>query len=116
MTCKIMGEQFPEYQQWMADEKRKREEHWRKVEQLKDDPQAMMLWAFDKLKELAEDCQSEGEEPTRKSPPTFQVPTAKRPRGDAAGLLSALDRHSGRIGRNDPCPCGSGKKSEKCCL
>jgi preprotein translocase subunit SecA len=25
-------------------------------------------------------------------------------------------RHTGReIGRNDPCPCGSGKKYKKCC-
>ena len=25
--------------------------------------------------------------------------------------------HSGpKIGRNDPCPCGSGKKYKKCCL
>ena len=23
---------------------------------------------------------------------------------------------SGRVGRNDPCPCGSGKKYKKCCL
>lgn len=23
---------------------------------------------------------------------------------------------SGRVGRNDPCPCGSGKKFKKCCL
>lgn len=22
----------------------------------------------------------------------------------------------GKIGRNDPCPCGSGKKYKKCCL
>ena len=26
-------------------------------------------------------------------------------------------RHSAaRVGRNDPCPCGSGKKHKKCCL
>ncbi len=25
-------------------------------------------------------------------------------------------KHSGKIGRNDPCPCGSGKKFKKCCL
>ena len=25
-------------------------------------------------------------------------------------------RHQPRIGRNDPCPCGSGKKFKKCCL
>ncbi|MBI5969565.1 MAG: preprotein translocase subunit SecA [Deltaproteobacteria bacterium] len=24
-------------------------------------------------------------------------------------------RHGGKIGRNDPCPCGSGKKYKKCC-
>jgi uncharacterized protein YecA (UPF0149 family) len=23
---------------------------------------------------------------------------------------------TGRVGRNDPCPCGSGKKYKKCCL
>jgi uncharacterized protein YecA (UPF0149 family) len=22
---------------------------------------------------------------------------------------------SGKVGRNDPCPCGSGKKFKKCC-
>ena len=25
-------------------------------------------------------------------------------------------RRAGKIGRNDPCPCGSGKKYKKCCL
>ena len=25
-------------------------------------------------------------------------------------------RQSAKIGRNDPCPCGSGKKYKKCCL
>ncbi len=25
-------------------------------------------------------------------------------------------RETPRIGRNDPCPCGSGKKYKKCCL
>jgi uncharacterized protein YecA (UPF0149 family) len=24
-------------------------------------------------------------------------------------------REMGKIGRNDPCPCGSGKKFKKCC-
>lgn len=24
--------------------------------------------------------------------------------------------HNKKIGRNDPCPCGSGKKYKKCCL
>lgn len=28
---------------------------------------------------------------------------------------TAQQQHSGKIGRNDPCPCGSGKKFKKCC-
>lgn len=30
--------------------------------------------------------------------------------------VSTVRRESARIGRNDPCPCGSGKKYKKCCL
>ena len=28
---------------------------------------------------------------------------------------SGTDRKPKKIGRNDPCPCGSGKKYKKCC-
>ena len=34
-------------------------------------------------------------------------------------LMEEYDRHQGRahkVGRNDPCPCGSGKKYKKCCM
>jgi len=27
-----------------------------------------------------------------------------------------LRRHPARVGRNDPCPCGSGRKFKKCCM
>ena len=27
-----------------------------------------------------------------------------------------LERESPKVGRNDPCPCGSGKKHKKCCM
>jgi uncharacterized protein len=29
---------------------------------------------------------------------------------------SPVRRHAPKVGRNDPCPCGSGKKYKKCCL
>jgi len=32
-----------------------------------------------------------------------------------AGLPPWSDRASTKVGRNDPCPCGSGKKFKKCC-
>jgi len=32
------------------------------------------------------------------------------------GKVVPFKRHSPKVGRNDPCPCGSGKKYKKCCL
>ena len=34
----------------------------------------------------------------------------------AGGPTKPLVRPGARIGRNDPCPCGSGRKYKKCCL
>ena len=31
-------------------------------------------------------------------------------------LMEPIRRSEPRVGRNDPCPCGSGKKYKKCCL
>ncbi len=33
----------------------------------------------------------------------------------ASGKSKPLKRPGSRIGRNDPCPCGSGRKYKKCC-
>jgi len=38
---------------------------------------------------------------------------ARRPRGEGGG--PAPVRAGPKVGRNDPCPCGSGKKYKKCC-
>ena len=43
-----------------------------------------------------------------------------RPAAEIMGLLAGQARRqaagpSGSIGRNDPCPCGSGQKYKKCC-
>ncbi len=48
--------------------------------------------------------------------------TADLAQGDGMGsakstaTTTAPRRPGGKIGRNDPCPCGSGKKYKKCCL
>jgi hypothetical protein len=36
--------------------------------------------------------------------------------GDHHEMLTPFRRESPKVGRNDPCPCGSGKKHKKCCL
>ena len=35
--------------------------------------------------------------------------------GDSAAKQETVKREGKKIGRNDPCPCGSGKKYKKCC-
>ena len=37
-------------------------------------------------------------------------------RGEGAPVQQPVHRNEPRVGRNDPCPCGSGKKYKKCCL
>lgn len=34
----------------------------------------------------------------------------------AGGKVQPVRRAGSRIGRNDPCPCGSGRKYKKCCM
>jgi preprotein translocase subunit SecA len=54
-------------------------------------------------------------EPERRNPWADAV----EHRGEAAATASstAAPRHAGqKVGRNDPCPCGSGKKYKRCCL
>ena len=35
--------------------------------------------------------------------------------GRAQQKKTTYRRHAKKVGRNDPCPCGSGKKYKKCC-
>ncbi|MFZ2088576.1 MAG: preprotein translocase subunit SecA [Desulfobaccales bacterium] len=55
--------------------------------------------------------------------PHHEVPEEARPaqqqmaysHGDGGDAPKPVERKSGKTGRNDPCPCGSGKKYKKCC-
>jgi preprotein translocase subunit SecA len=55
--------------------------------------------------------------------PHQEVPEEARPaqqqmvlsHGDSGGSSQPTQRKDGKVGRNDPCPCGSGKKFKKCC-
>lgn len=46
-----------------------------------------------------------------KEEPTYKEPVLIMNRGNE----QPLQKHNKKIGRNDPCPCGSGKKYKKCC-
>lgn len=45
-----------------------------------------------------------------------QMPASKRAFMKPMALSpTAEQQRTGRVGRNDPCPCGSGKKFKRCC-
>jgi hypothetical protein len=115
-TCEIMGERFPEYDQWKAAGEREREEHRRQLEEVSGDPQRMLLFAMQKAKEYFSSDKDEEETPKIKPPPK-QLGVGMGPTG-GSGITAASGpgTPARNVGRNDLCPCGSGKKYKKCCL
>lgn len=49
------------------------------------------------------------------TPPRRTSPTAGGPASGPPPVETAVNQHR-HVGRNNPCPCGSGKKFKKCCL
>jgi preprotein translocase subunit SecA len=78
------------------------------MERLKDNPMAALSWA---LGRLHDDDASEEVEKQETIPRASDL-------APLDGILSdsRSDAGANRVGRNDPCPCGSGKKYKKCCM
>jgi hypothetical protein len=100
-TCTLTGERFPEYDEWLATEKAEKEEHWRRVKELEGDPKGLLLFALEKLtgKKAADVAKAKPS-----LPPTPRLTLPRKPEAKK------------KVGRNDPCPCGSGKKFKACCM
>lgn len=100
-TCTIMEERFPEYDEWLATEKKEKEEHWKRIKELEGDPRGLLLFALEKL------SGKKSEDVMKPKPPVASVSRLPLPR---------KLQENARVGRNDPCPCGSGKKFKNCCM
>ena len=51
----------------------------------------------------------------KEEPKREQVAKPIEPAGDGSDPASKTVKNKEKIGRNDLCPCGSGKKYKKCC-
>jgi len=49
------------------------------------------------------------------APPGMDTPPGEKTAGGEAPVVQTIRRTQAKVGRNDPCPCGSGKKYKKCC-
>jgi uncharacterized protein YecA (UPF0149 family) len=103
-----MDERFPEFDEWRAAGEREREEHRQHMEALKDNPIAALSLALGRLRD---DGASDEPEERKTIPPASNL-------APLVEILAAnrSDARANRAGRNDPCPCGSGKKYKKCCM
>jgi preprotein translocase subunit SecA len=114
-TCAVMGQSFPERDEWQEAHQAEECERLAMVEKSKENPMAALLYAMEQLTgKKSEDVMKEIEEKEsarrRKRIPDPAADARPRIAFPPSGLAT------GRVGRNDPCPCGSGKKYKKCCL
>jgi hypothetical protein len=89
-ACKLMGQRFPEIDAWLEDSQNDQafRRKWYQEHPLPDEDEDI----FEEEDEFYEDVDEELDF----HPVTFV-------------------RRNAQVGRNDPCPCGSGKKFKKCC-
>jgi len=46
----------------------------------------------------------------------WQFDAARETAWGNAPVMRPMNSVVGKVGRNDPCPCGSGKKYKRCCI
>jgi hypothetical protein len=109
-VCKVMGSRFPEFDVWQEQAKKDAQEEWAKTQEIQKmayEAGGDMALLVRKLKAQLADQQAERKrleaEVAEKERLLARRPTPRPARPD-------------RIGRNDPCPCGSGKKFKACCM
>jgi len=98
VSCKLMERTFPEFEQWLED--------------TKDDAEFRKQWyaehALDRGDEEDFDDEENGEF-------AEEILDGDWEEADDDEPSLTIVRRSEQVGRNDPCPCGSGKKFKKCC-
>lgn len=86
--------------------------YWQQT--IADGPSSGGLWSDDEDEDFDDDWDHYDKTLSPLMIPTSLLPPA--PREPFPNLLNAPASHKQKIGRNDPCPCGSGKKFKACCL
>jgi len=84
------------------------------VERYTSCPEFVQFWGeldmnADHLTELAREATEATKKARERVVPTYTVE-------EVENAKQTLGIGNGKVGRNDPCPCGSGRKYKKCCL
>jgi len=100
-ACTLMEVDFPEMDEWRPEVERWAEEHDKSLAEVLDDLSG-----------------EEDEYDSTDFDDYYDDQPLEAPEAEGAGehIVEPLSREEPKVGRNDPCPCGSGKKFKKCCL
>jgi hypothetical protein len=111
-VCKVTGSRFPEFDQWREQADRDAQEEWAKTQEI----QKLAYEAGGDLALLVRKLKAQvAEQELEKK--RLEAELAKHERLVARRPLPRPGpTKPTRIGRNDPCPCGSGKKFKHCCM
>jgi hypothetical protein len=94
-VCAVVGAQFPELEAWQEEARHDAEVEAEKAREF----EALLHEAGGDLGLMLEKLKGQ-----------------KRPAPGPRFAMPARPSAQGKVGRNDPCPCGSGKKFKNCCL
>lgn len=106
-ACKMLGEKFPEFEAWQEDAKNDVEFRRRWYE---EHPIGLDDWYEDSDNEWDQTFFEDNEDEDSEDDLDYDLPD------EPVAPPTTIMRQQDRIGRNDPCPCGSGKKYKNCCL
>ena len=112
-VCKVMGSRFPEFDVWQEEANRDTQEEWAKSQEI----QKLAFEAGGDLGLLVRKLKAQvAEKELEKQKLEAEIAATKRllARKPSPRPMPGSTRPN-RIGRNDPCPCGSGKKFKHCC-
>jgi hypothetical protein len=113
-VCKIMGTRFPEFDVWQEQAKKDVQEEWAKMQEIEKmayEAGGDMALLVRKLKaQLAEQQAKRMRLEAEVAEKERLLARRPSPRPRLGGPRPS------RRGRNDPCPCGSGKKFKHCCM
>jgi hypothetical protein len=110
VACKVLGSRFPQFEAWQ-------QEAWRDFQQESASSRNIEKMAFEAggdLRHLIRKLQAEIAA-TKQEKQRLEAQLAAGERR-LASVRSRRSTTPGRIGRNDPCPCRSGKKFKHCCM
>jgi hypothetical protein len=110
-VCKIMGSRFPEFDVWQEEARKDIQDERAKMQEI----EKMAYEAGGDLGLLVEKMKAKLAK-EQEAAPSQPPPRHSRVARSQERRFGVSSSERAKVGRNNPCPCGSGKKFKNCCM